>query len=150
MEQIQVVEHHLGSLVRNRLSLRRSLGVRLQNAVASIFGNAIYGSEHLESKRRRIRSLPDDTVVELVADKDSTGNPNIDYICDSACPYIELCSSGISPRPAMRARAGFFYHVLEAAEPDERERNKAACETIPIGLYRLDELVERARPYFNR
>ena len=50
----------------------------------------------------------------------------------------------------MRERAGILYSVQAAAVPHKREENKTAYKMFPVGVYILEDLVEKARPYFNR
>ena len=143
------MRHHLGRVVRTRLP-KEGFWARVNYEVNRQIIDTLYGNGHFESGNNRIRSLDPQTRVELVDDIQPNGGRNIDFICESDCPYISDCSSGKSPASAMRERAWYAYPLSRILATGNGQISKEFKPFFPSGEYTLSDLVEKARTYFNR
>ena len=148
--KIRLMRHHLGTLVKNRLGPKKGFWGKVKYEAARFLKARIYGWEHVTQTSNRIMSLnTETTIVELVDDK-TDGKTNIDFVCESSCPYVADCGSGKSPLPSMRERSRSFYPLFIELVGEGNQGNKRLKNPFPSGEYSLGDLVEKARPYFGR
>ena len=150
--KIRLMRHHLGSMVKTRLPKQGFLTRVINIAYRQLIFDPLYGNALYNSVISRILSLDPQTRVELVDDRQTDGRLNIDFICESGCPYIPYCSSGKSPASAKRKRAGYAYRLSRMlAMNDGQSQTREELKTLfPSGEYTLSDLVEKSRQYFER